>query len=523
MPVLTIRQKLWFGFLSVAATAVLLLGFIAYKAAGELPLWKILLPAGLVALLTVAVVHLLTKTIISPIQQLTVASRRYSEGDHAIDVTISQKDEIGELAAAFHKMLCTIREATAELEAEKRQSEHKVEQATRSSEAQRKYLSESIDKMLVEMEKFARGDLTVHLGVEVNDNIGQLYAGFNRAVVHIHDMLKNIQESVDTTTRASIEISTGAEQLASATNEQTQQAIEVASAVEQMSLSIAENNKNASRASAAAKQSGERAREGGKVVVETIAGMDRIAEVVQKSARIIHALGKSSDQIGEIVQVIDEIADQTNLLALNAAIEAARAGEQGRGFAVVADEVRKLAERTTKATHEIAEKVEHIQEEAGGAVAIMKQATREVDTGKRLVDRAGEALEAIIADSDEVIDMIARVATANEEQSTTSGVIASNINTISTVTREAAAGIQQIATAAESLKKLMQDVQRGLAKFNFHHEKASEVPAADEQHAGTLFEPKVVTPEETHPDLDTPESHESETLPAEAPASPQVD
>jgi methyl-accepting chemotaxis protein len=207
------------------------------------------------------------------------------------------------------------------------------------------------------------------------------------------------------------------------------------------------------------------AKEGGKVVSQTIEGMNRVAEVVKKSAETVQALGKSSDQIGEIVQVIDDIADQTNLLALNAAIEAARAGEQGRGFAVVADEVRKLAERTTKATKEIAAMIKQIQKDTEGAVISMKLGTEEVERGKSLADKAGQSLNQIISSADEVVDIVTQVAAASEEQSSAAEQISKNVEAISSVTNESAIGVQHIARAAEDLNRLTVNLHEMISRF----------------------------------------------------------
>jgi methyl-accepting chemotaxis protein len=268
--------------------------------------------------------------------------------------------------------------------------------------------------------------------------------------------------------------------MAAGAQEQSAQTTEVASAIEQMTKTIFETTQNVTRASETAKTSGNIAHDGGKVVGDTINGMNRIADVVTQAAGMVKELGSSSDKIGEIVQVIDDIADQTNLLALNAAIEAARAGEQGRGFAVVADEVRKLAERTTKATKEIALMIKQIQKDTGNAVESMEKGTEEVNNGKLLTQKAEDALNQIIGSSKEVVENITQVAAASEEQSSAAEQISKNIESINSVTQESAAGTQQIARAAEDLNKLTDNLQNLVSKFKI--DTSSETTRIDRFH-----------------------------------------
>ena len=253
--------------------------------------------------------------------------------------------------------------------------------------------------------------------------------------------------------------------MAAGANEQSAQASEVATAVEQMTKTIFETTKNTTTAASASKNAGKVAVEGGKVVEETIKGMIRISEVVKQSAETVLELGRSSNEIGEIVQVINDIADQTNLLALNAAIEAARAGEQGRGFAVVADEVRKLAERTSKATQEIAGMIKHIQKDTDGAVQSMQQGTKEVENGKLLAEKAGDSLKEIITGAERVADIVTQVAAASEQQSRASEQITQNIELITNVTQQSATGVRQIAHAAEELNQLTGNLQSLISGF----------------------------------------------------------
>jgi methyl-accepting chemotaxis protein len=326
-------------------------------------------------------------------------------------------------------------------------------------------LMRPVEDSAVILAQMAQGDMTVRVVGEYQGDHQRIVESINTVATSLERALHDVSEAVSATASASSEISSSTEQMAAGAQEQTSQAGEVASAVEEMTKTILENSRNAGVAADTAKSAKVSAEHGMQVVAETVKGMKRIAEVVQLSAGTVKELGKSSNQIGEIIDVIDDIADQTNLLALNAAIEAARAGEQGRGFAVVADEVRKLAERTTKATKEIAGMIKKIQLDTTGAVASMEQGTGEVEKGKELADRAGASLQEIVGVSQQVTDMVTQIAAASEQQSSSSEQISKNVEAISKVTGETAQGTQQIARAAEDLNRLTEGLQQLVSRF----------------------------------------------------------
>lgn len=416
----------------------------------------------------VAVVYFLANSITKPVIQLGALAHAVKSGDLSGQVEVTSQDEIADLTRDVNSMVENIRTLVDEVKQKSIVAEQAAEQANKNTKAvqeQEQYYSHSIETMLMEMGKFADGDLTVSMSAERDDAIGKLFDGFTVAVEKIRTMLTRVTEAVSATASASSQISASAEEMAAGAQEQTHQASEVATAVDEMTKTIIDTTKNASTAAELSRMYGENARDGGKIVVETISGMNRIQDVVRKSADTVKELGKSSDQIGEIIQVIDDIADQTNLLALNAAIEAARAGEMGRGFAVVADEVRKLAERTTKATKEIAGMIKQIQKNTVGAVRSMSEGTNEVESGRTLALKAGTSLQEIIGGAESVVEMITSVANANQEQTHAAEMISKNIEAISSVTQETASGIQQVAKASEDLNHLTQNLQDLLHEF----------------------------------------------------------
>ncbi len=329
------------------------------------------------------------------------------------------------------------------------------------------FLETEIKDVATIIEQVAQGNLNVYIPTDSKfDFIKKLKAMTNQMVSNLNELLVNVENAIQATASASSQISATTEQMSAGSQMQTQQAVSVAAGVEEVAKTIMENSQNALSAVEAAKVAGKEAEEGNKIVMQTISGMNKVSQMVIQTANNIEELGKSSNQIGEIVQVIEEIADQTNLLALNAAIEAARAGEQGRGFAVVADEVRKLAERTGKATKEIASMIKKIQKDTEDAVTAMRQGTAEVEIGVTYANQAGVALKKINEETQKVLNLINQVAVANEEQAKAGEDIARNIENIKNVTQETSQGIQQIAIATEDLTRLTHTLEMNIQKFN---------------------------------------------------------
>lgn len=315
------------------------------------------------------------------------------------------------------------------------------------------------------MSRIADGDLSSQLKIYANDEIGDLGRSINRMQTSIGDMIASISNTASQLASSANMLNVVTEQTASNSEQVASQAGTVATACEEMVTTSAGIAENCNSAATSSKQGSELVTDGVAVVQETVAGMNRIAERVKETAATLERLGARSDQIGEIVGTIEDIADQTNLLALNAAIEAARAGEQGRGFAVVADEVRALAERTTKATKEIAQMIKAIQNETTGAVSSMEEGVSEVERGTTDAAKSGTALDHILSQISAISMEINQIATAAEEQTATTTEITNNIQMITEVVQLSASCSTDAAAAAKELLTQAEELQRYVAQF----------------------------------------------------------
>ncbi len=375
---------------------------------------------------------IITKGITKPIGQISAVAEEIAIGDVQQDIDIHSKDEIGVLADSFRKLV------------------------------------EYMKDLSSVAERIAEKDLTAEVTVKSEkDALGNAFKTMSGNLI---GMIRQLNENAGQLVSAATEIASSSEQMSRGANDQSQQMTQISTAVEEMSATIVESSRNAGEATDASKHASENATTGGEIVSETIQGMQRITDVVRESAESIGKLAASADQIGEIIGVIDDIADQTNLLALNAAIEAARAGEQGRGFAVVADEVRKLAERTGKATGEITDMIKGIQSETKDAVGSMETGITEVDQGRDLADKAGSSLNEIVSVSQRVMDMIQQIATAAEEQSVAAEQISKNVENVAAITKETATGAEQSAAASEELNRQAEGMQNMVTQFRLQQE-----------------------------------------------------
>lgn len=317
------------------------------------------------------------------------------------------------------------------------------------------------------------GDLTKRLDAGTKDEIGDLSRWFNIFMDKLHDIIAQVALNTERLASAANEVSSSADELSSGSKEQTNQTAQVSTAIEQMAATIVESSKNTSEAAERAAEAAIKSQEGSRLAEETSRGMEEIVDSAATTGHNIENLAEKATAIGEIIKVIDDIADQTNLLALNAAIEAARAGEQGRGFAVVADEVRKLAERTTKATKEVADTIKGIQADVARANEQIIDSQKIVEQGKDLVKSTNASLNEIFSAIENVQEMMRQVATASEEQSAAAEQISKNVENVDRISKEAAGGAEQAASAAEELNHQAEELRTIVGAFKLRQTAAN--------------------------------------------------
>jgi len=339
-----------------------------------------------------------------------------------------------------------------------------TESQRRSTEETNKRNQEAILRLLDEMGDLADGDLTVHATV-TEDITGAIADSINYAIDALRNLVHAINETTQQVSSAAQQSQATAMHLAEASDHQAQQITGASSAINEMAVSIEAVSSHAGELADEANRSVDIAVRGNEAVQRTIHGMDSIREQIQETSKRIKRLGESSQEIGDIVELINDIAEQTNILALNAAIQAAMAGEAGRGFAVVADEVQRLAERSGDATKQIEALVKGIQSDTKEAVSSMESSTAGVVKGAQLAQNAGESLEQIENVSKHLAELITNISDSAKQQASAANNISDTMNVIQEITTQTSAGTNETAASIGNLAELANELRRSVAGF----------------------------------------------------------
>ena len=354
----------------------------------------------------------------------------------------------------------------------------RVKKQLHAIDEQNKRNQQAILLLLDEMTNLAEGDLTVHTTV-TEDITGAIADSVNYSIDALRNLVTTINRTAVQVSHAAVQTQDITRQLTDSSQIQSREISNATSAITEMATSIQHVSKNANTSAEVAQKSVDIAHKGAQTVSRTIDGMDTIREQIQETSKRIKRLGESSQEIGNMVGLIDEIADQTNILALNAAIQASSAGEAGRGFAVVADEVQRLAERAGNATKQIEALVKTIQGDINEAVNSMEQSTANVVNGARLAEDAGEALTEIETVSANLSGLIQNISTAATKQSQASTNVTTTMNVIQEITVQTSTSATKTANSVSELTVLSNGLKKSVAGFKLPNSEEQEMTSRE--------------------------------------------
>ncbi len=400
------------------------------------------------ALIGVLLARWMLRPTLNQVAKMRPVIEAVREGDYSARSEVITGDELGEMASSFNTMLD---ETTVLIQGEE----------------ERNRIQASIMNLLVEVSAVADGDLTVEATVN-EDMTGAIADSLNFMTENLNDVLSQVQQTALTVNSAANEIQASAEQLAHGSELQATQIVDTSAAIDEMAVSIQQVSENSTLSATVGEQARVNAQRGGEAVRDTIDGMNRIRTQVQNTSKRIKRLGEGTQEIDEMLQLIRTITKRTSILALNASIQASRAGEAGRSFMVVAEEVEQLAERSADAAKQIEGLVHNIQVETNEAVASMEATTHEVVIGSQLANEAGNRLTEIETVSERLSELIQGISRASQQQARGSESIAKSMNEIADVTKQTTTGTRDTTVSIRSLAQQAEELREAVSSFKLN-------------------------------------------------------
>ena len=398
--------------------------------------------------------------IATPIQKLRESTQRFSAGEKEVRAEVSTDDEIGELAQTFNEMADNINTSEAMMA---EQSRLKEKEAAFQRE-EREQLQQEVVNLLLEIDEARKGDLTVRATV-VEGEMGSVADAFNATVRSLREIVMQVQTVVNQVQQSATTSETSMQQLSEEATTQAQDVTEALRAIEQMTASIQAVANSAQEAADISRQTRQAAQTGASAMDRTVGSIDNIRTSTGETSKKVKRLAESSQEISKIVSIISGISEKTNLLAFNASIEASRAGEHGEGFRIVADEVRRLAERVTESTKEISQLVETIQTETGEVLQTMEESTEQVVAGTELVGETKQSLQQLTQLSEKTDQLLQSISTSTVSQANTSQQVTGTMQEVVEKSQSTSAESQTVAESLQSLAQLSVELQNSLSRF----------------------------------------------------------